>query len=581
MTEEPDSAVRSIANQTADLSHIHDHSTRVIKNLDIPRDGFSDQYDSQNRADYPFSGIVKMFLYQHARGLNQSELERRLRGATYVYLRFGLPSPPTQGTISYLWRNRFSRGDRDRIKQAAHHIHTICAYRGLVYSDEPALNVDDLTGEDSLREEQIMEAIERASEPVLSKFDTKRAENAKYDDEVFFERQAYLNVSDAGTTTERRRFARLSHRDEIPHGRTHLRTLKKAASPDPQTELDAFRRGDREPDWKRIRDEVLEPFHEGIGEVLEEARTRKDSAGVREPVVAAIDVTEWGFYASPMRDHGERQPEDHHVEQDDEWRYVRHDYPEMASGSYKSEFPYSFKFATMTIIAGDTPFILAIEPVRDGPDWKSDRTTTHKGDVVDRLLEQATEHVDIHKVFLDREFDTYESMDAIDRRDITYLIPKTRYEKEYEGIEKVESHPASDVGVERDVPMTTDSGRTHTTSIMYVPSRKKDGQYAVFVTNRDMSPDRIRGFCQQYRQRWEIENQYKAIKAHFLPRCASLDYRIRFLYFLLGCVMHNVWRLANYFVREAVSDDVNLGETPPIPAGEIVEVLGFCIDPGG
>ena len=57
-----------------------------------------------------------------------------------------------------------------------------------------------------------------------------------------------------------------------------------------------------------------------------------------------------------------------------------------------------------------------------------------------------------------------------------------------------------------------------------------------------------------------------------------MDYRIRFLYFVLAVTMYNVWRLTNLLFRDAV--DVNLGDKPPIPAGELVEILSFCIVPG-
>lgn len=60
---------------------------------------------------------------------------------------------------------------------------------------------------------------------------------------------------------------------------------------------------------------------------------------------------------------------------------------------------------------------------------------------------------------------------------------------------------------------------------------------------------------------------------------ASSDYRIRLLYFVIGVTMYNVWRFTNFALQEAI--DVNLGESPPIPAGEIVEIIGFCLfDPG-
>jgi IS4 transposase len=101
----------------------------------------------------------------------------------------------------------------------------------------------------------------------------------------------------------------------------------------------------------------------------------------------------------------------------------------------------------------------------------------------------------------------------------------------------------------------------------------------VFVTNEHVTPERAMQLLPQYRHRWEIKNEYKTIKTHFLPKVASKDYRIRFLYFTLGCLLYNVWRLTNLVFREAVS--VNLGETPPIPAGELVEVIGVPNDPGG
>ena len=74
--------------------------------------------------------------------------------------------------------------------------------------------------------------------------------------------------------------------------------------------------------------------------------------------------------------------------------------------------------------------------------------------------------------------------------------------------------------------------------------------------------------------------EYKSIRKHFLPASASKDYRVRFLYFTIGVLMHNVWRLTNFLLRDEV--DVDLGEKPPLRAGEIVELVAFCLfDPGG
>jgi len=87
------------------------------------------------------------------------------------------------------------------------------------------------------------------------------------------------------------------------------------------------------------------------------------------------------------------------------------------------------------------------------------------------LLKQAEQHVDIHKVFCDRGFNTCGVRDAIDRRDTTYLIPKRKYRDEIRDIEELNREAVSDAGVVRDVPREYD-GRTHNGSIMYVPSTK-------------------------------------------------------------------------------------------------------------
>jgi len=193
------------------------------------------------------------------------------------------------------------------------------------------------------------------------------------------------------------------------------------------------------------------------------------------------------------------------------------------------------------------------------------------------LLKQAEQHVDIHKVFCDRGFDANGVRDVIDRHDTTYHIPKRKYRDEIRDIEELNREAVSDAGVVRDVPREYD-GRVHTGSIMYVPSTKEEGAYAAFTTNRDVPLEQVEGFAGQYSQRWEIENEYKTIKKHFLPTVGTMDYRIRFLYFAIGVVMYNVWRLTNLLFRDAV--DVYLGECPPIPAGEFTEILAFCLVPG-
>jgi len=587
--------VGSLAEQCVDLCDLRGHMTPVIANLDIEDDWF-EGYDNSTRASFDLNSVVKMFIYKEALGLSQAELARRLSGIAYVYVRFDFSRPPAQQFISYNWRHRFSAEERAVIKQAAQHISDICDDHDLLgvngQDTSPALEPEDISGRD-LSEEIIMNAVERATALGFDEFTAGRADNAKYALESYFERQGYLNMVKAGTTTPRRRFARLSERDEVPHGSSHNRTMKKIADPSRMTTLDEFGDGDGLMMWERIRDEVLEAFHAGVEKQLDEIAGR-DREGLRQPVHAAIDITTWNFWPSPYRSEEdvawhEKPTEITYGNGSTREVHVKDDYPEMVSG-LKASHERGYKFATLTIVAEDSIVILAIEPVRDERAWEKasddiDVNTRGRGELVDRLLEQAEQHVDIHKVFADREFDTHAVRDVIDRRRIQYLIQKRKQSGADDFIVEASAQdPITNTHIE-DAELTVD-GRSHDVSVIGMPKDTVDNKqdadeddYILFTTNAEVSPGRAQALGTQYRKRWEIENQYKMIKNNFLPTCASKDYRVRFLYFVIGVIMHNVWRLTNFILRDEV--DVHVGEKPPLRAGEIVELIGFFLfDPG-
>ena len=580
--------LHSLSGMVEDLCHIHNHVTRVIANLEIPEHIFEDYHNPED-ADFPINGIVKLFLYKHVRGLNQSETARRLRGAAYIYLTFDLPRPITQAGISHNWRNRLSLEERSMIKDMAESIEQVCAEHDIIKNHEPALEPDDFNGQD-FKEGQIMEAVERATELAFSEFTDPRAQNSKYALEAYFERQGYLNMVTAGTTTKSRRVARLSNRLEVPHGSSHNRTMKKIAQPNPQTDLWDFADGTGRDEWKEIRDTLLPAFHAGVENILDDIAGH-ERTGIREPVNAAFDITTWPYWSSPFRDEEEVEWWEEPVEityNNGPTRevYPRDDYPEMVSG-VKETHQRAYKFATLTIVAEDTPIVLAVEPVRDRRAWESKSIDTRtRGQLVERLLEQAEQHVDINKVFADRDFDSYEVRHRINQHDQFYVIGKRKQANaDKVAIEKTIYHETADVSVEQG--WLTYEGDRQPISFLYVPkdTAKDDeeyieGDYAIFTVNAHVGPDRAMGLAKQYRKRWTIENEYKTIKKHFLPTSASADYRNRLLYFLIGVILYNVWRLANFLLRDEV--DVDLGESPPILAGEIVELVGLCLfDPGG
>lgn len=117
-------------------------------------------------------------------------------------------------------------------------------------------------------------------------------------------------------------------------------------------------------------------------------------------------------------------------------------------------------------------------------------------------------------------------------------------------------------------------------TFVYDLSDRSDDDYKIWTMNGHLDVGRAKALISQYDQRMQIESQYATIKQHFLQKTSTMEYRKRFLYFLIRSVMYNVWRMTNFILRDNV--DVHLGEHPPVPAGEVIELIGFCLfDPGG
>lgn len=353
----------------------------------------------------------------------------------------------------------------------------------------------------------------------------------------------------------------------MPHPDSHLRTIKQMGAPDPQTELSEFSDPRGPVNWKRVRGTLLNPFQMAIENLIEETDFEDE---LREPVNVAIDITPWRFHPSPW--------------QNKDLDILKEDFPTMVNGYKKSSdsrderYKRGYKFATLTVVGEDTPIVLAMEPVKETSKWESDGAESmSKALIVERLLAQAEQYVDIHKVMADREFDGHAVRDVIDRKGMTYLIPKrVSAAQDFEDIENVKNHPSADIAVKNDVPLTV-NGRTHEVDYIYFPSNEETGKYAILLTNADVPVERASGLKEQYNGRWMIEIEYRTITQNFLPTTTSSDYRVRLFYFVAAVLMYNIWRLTNLLLRKMF--DTHLGEKPPIPANEVSETLLF-LGPG-
>lgn len=463
--------------------------------------------------------MIAACLFRRVTDRSQLELHRDLRRWDDLPNRLGLDSAPDQSTISRAERHRFDDNLCTFLDRAATAIVEEARDQQVPRKLLAPLAKEDGQSDEQFTTEQIKRTTRLGRRYGFRPFDSGRAANTSYPDNCIFELQSFMGMAGCGTAQGARRFARHSRRDRTHHGDTHLRTVKQ---------FDV--------------DDIRESFDEAIGYLVDAV---SDDIAFRRSVVAAIDVTTVRYY-------GDR------------------DGMAMVNG-VPGEHAYAYKLATLSIIGNNVPLVLAVEPIRNDSPWDDHDDGMVLGEVVRRLLEKAEQHVTVHTVLCDREFDASAVIDALEEYDCRYLIPRRRQAPEKAAIERMDEH---DVDVSVQEGTAHYEGRSHDLTFIYVPSRRDGADGPVpFITNRDVSIEEARGWCETYRRRWHIENQYKTIKNEFLAATSSKDYRVRLFYFAFACLLYNIWRLTDFLLQ------LELDYAPRIPAGEFVDLASPYLRP--
>lgn len=567
-TSESTDALPRDAQQVVDQARIDiqatDELSRAVGSLEFP-DGFvttKSGYDGSGYFD--INALAKLFIYQRAADISQNKAAEKIEDNQVIRVRLGLDQPVTQQTISYFVGNRIPLDNRRKLEAVADKIRDLALEHDTLEDiEDPPQPSPDEVDETTISSAEIRNAVETAREDLLTAYNSGRAANAKYDDTEFWEMAALLPILPAGTQEAADSHSDLYPEKETPDADTLEYTIKKTGEPKNRVPTDENHVGE---EWYEIRNSLVKPFNRAVGSILDKYDTGDQ---IREPVDVAIDITQWRFYPPPDGEKVNGIP----VEE----------FPEMVSGTEKKDDhgrrERAYKFATLTIVGQDTPLTVAIEPVKEQSWWQEESeqidedevSTTPKHEVIDRLLTQAEQHIDIHRVFVDRGLSNYKSRSVIDQHGQTYIVPiKLQGEPDDEFLEMIEE-TVSRAAVEEDEVIAL--GNRHGEYGIYVPAQSDDRDYIQFRTNATgIDPDRGAALVNIYSDRWQIESEYNSLKNEFLPDAVSKDYRMRLFYFILGAMMCNLWRLTNLLVRR--DSDVDLGEDPPVSKGRVkVQVL--------
>lgn len=587
MSERSDQIKGRLVAQAATLFEIHDSISKVISKIAFPTEELHDEYSVKSHKTFNFEPMLRVFLYKEINEYDQTELIDRLNNWPYLKQQFQLERIPTQQTISYTKRKRFSYDLRRLIRDVAEGICDEARAQGIKSSalrqpdsnPSPEEISESSTPIHHYVDDHAPDVITSALNDVCPALDTGRGHNTVHDDEKVWEHQILMSLTDrAGTPSAFRTFNKF--RGNALHNDTHLRAVKKLATPSSyQYTFEDFK-GDRKPipNFRRITDTIQPQFSGAVENLLDMIRPVEEFT---EPVVAAIDTIRVPVSVTPYKGEADEQPEDPRVLVDKDTgktRVPKEDYPEMING--RKGKPYAYEYATLTIVGHNSPIVLAVEPIRHNSKWELETgMTVSWAEVVDRLMEQATDLVDIHLVMADREFDTHGVLHVLDQYyDVDYLLPKTKNSKALkQEVDAVQYDPALNsrvrpgslyfrdetqyIDVEEDETVGED-GYSHDVNFMYVPAQDEDWvhtkandvPFTVFITNRDnVSPVDALGFTARYSKRWDIEIEYKMIKP-LIPSIASKDYRMRYFSFVFSCLLYNLWRLTDHSLKVLVTE---------------------------
>ena len=204
------------------------------------------------------------------------------------------------------------------------------------------------------------------------------------------------------------------------------------------------------------------------------------------------------------------------------------------------------KLAVISAVSTPVPVVLGIEPLEKlGVHDQSEHPRL--ADVVGSLLDQATQHVEIDTVLADRGFHSAGVIAAIERHDLTYIIPAQPHPFVRGVISEVTNHRSPDYAVERDITVPI-VDQPYMTNFLLVREESASEGYVVFLTNCELSDYESGAISERYRRRWLIENQAKTLRTRLESK--SLPDKLQCQDCLAGAAEVNAYSLANHLLKE-------------------------------
>ncbi len=516
-----------LTKQAEDILDETSDAVEVVSHLDLAsyaqNDPFPDWHDSK-----PFEPMVRALFLGELEDASDAAVHRTLEEDPDVAadLGFDPDDVPNQSTLSRARRNRFEEF-QSRIEESARQIRMLAARRGspigTPYADSAS---EEPTGSSKRTVNRLIrgktrEVVEELTSVVFPAIDFDRPDGSIYDDEELLLLETLLGVTGTAANGGAEIYGDYVNPEpdlddpfyeDGPSGETLLTAVK---------DLDL--------------DEITEMVNRGAARVLTRA---KPYVEFDRPVMIAIDMTYIAYY-------GERD------------EIVR------VQGAPKDKsYDWCYKFATASVVGDNIQFTAAMLPIGDADDhdpneYVGEDKSYRAGGVVRRLVDIVEERVrlSVRRVYADREFHAADVIEALEQRDLFYVIPATRDARVKRFIARMDDQvTVKDTwAMHGPVKGKPNNARVETTLVGLPPDEDRD-EIQTFLTNLAVDDEigldrrQTRRRIKRYTRRGGIENAYGSIK-EFAPWTTSKDYAVRLFHFGFAMLLYDMWLLVDLLVQ--------------------------------
>jgi len=184
---------------------------------------------------------------------------------------------------------------------------------------------------------------------------------------------------------------------------------------------------------------------------------------------------------------------------------------------------------------------------------------TSKKKIISFLVNETRKHVDISRLFLDKEFFDIESINVLKELSALFVMPAKRNKKIQHMIQEFKQKcqiPPYEKHYSLTVEYTFKQGKNSSTFtlVIIVESPKKLGdEWTTFAyaTNIPVTRGNALEIADSYRSRWGIETGYR-VKEEVRGKTCSRNYAIRLFLQLLSILLYNLWQLCNITLSIAI-----------------------------